>query len=550
MKKKPQSAPSHIYDKKALKHLEEFFPEHWKLIPVIDKDSHIEYGQDMIVQLTDENNQLSGAEFRVQNKGTRQDVGANGLSLPIKVSTLNYLHDFPLPVMLHFYHIPTHKGYWIWLDDYFAQNERADWQEQDEVSILIPKSNILTVKAVKAIAKHANNMSGRQALLKHAEAQTAIDQDYSWTLEYTDRGVIVKQSPKQGNPLPLGLVLPPEIDHQLHEALGIGDSFQFGGFLEHLDGLPRWVAELFEGRFTEFTVIPQIEEKNLYTEILYFDKDGLQTFNSGLVHFKLKQAGQNYSLFEGLNLDGTITFTLIFDLRGTEQPVRDTVVSAGILKLKFAFDWTNRNPRVIAKFFELLDQTNRVAKAGLREMKSNIIIPIGPEKFALADISPEDELMRLLANALTTIADEMNMEILIPNREVTTEETYRAAGVADILLSGKHHTLIPPLPPINGNILEIKLRVLGASAVLGVLEDGITERVVPALSASQVVIFDQTLDLGPIEYVFPESRIGNEDELRKQIAQNPSEVAEYSLMLVIKPDISYSRFPAWPHQQS
>ncbi len=50
-RKKPQSADSHLYDKRALTYLKSVLPEHWKYIPVGDEDSQIEYGQDRIVQL-------------------------------------------------------------------------------------------------------------------------------------------------------------------------------------------------------------------------------------------------------------------------------------------------------------------------------------------------------------------------------------------------------------------------------------------------------------------------------------------------------------------
>src|SRR5690606_21524674 len=132
-KKMPQSHPTHVYDKRARRNLEDVFPEHWKLNKTDDFHSGIEYGDDWLCEITGHQNELTADRFYIQSKATdkRLGKGARRLGMPLKVSTLNRLHRLNLPVMLHYYHIPSDTGYWMWLDEFYVREYRQEWEQRD-----------------------------------------------------------------------------------------------------------------------------------------------------------------------------------------------------------------------------------------------------------------------------------------------------------------------------------------------------------------------------------------------------------------------------------
>ena len=99
-KKLPESPPSHSNDGDAKQNLRSVFPRDWKISKADDLVSGIEYGIDWIIHLVDKSNSVTGAMFAIQSKATSKPIKGRRIGMKIKVSTLNYLHDASLLVIL------------------------------------------------------------------------------------------------------------------------------------------------------------------------------------------------------------------------------------------------------------------------------------------------------------------------------------------------------------------------------------------------------------------------------------------------------------------
>lgn len=516
-RKKPQSTDTHLYDRRALQYLKAVLPEHWKYVSVEDEDSQIEYGQDHIVQLTDKDNQIDGAEFRVQNKGTQRKITGRGISIPIAVSTLNYLRDLPLPVLLHFYHIPTKTGYWAWLDDLFSQGNPAEWQNRNKVSICIPITNVLNAQAVEQIRQRVLSLCRLQALVKHAQSQTLNDPHYNWDLRFSGNGIVITQEPKHSDapPIKLDLNISSELRALLIEAWETGVTIRLNGLLP-IQGLPDWVKQIFEGQELEFFRNPP--NRVIYNQFRFYTniEDIDPFYDTGAIEMHFKQLGSKVSQVEGLGPDGTTVFGVIVDIRNEQQIGDLHKIGGGVYIVP---EQSVRDAARLDECYSFIECLLNAKKILLQNPLTDFAIPLRLN----ADIEAPDERNRTkrLVRALATI--QRRLGIVIPVPETLDEIQLRNAEfVALVLQTGRSPYLLlsknqsSPQP----NDLHLLIKIETDDDVQQILTDISTQNEYHTLSGVpefQVELLGHQIKLGPTQHVMKLITCLNADDLRLEL---------------------------------
>lgn len=116
-------------------------------------DGDTDFGIDYIMQLKSSSSEVS-ASFYLQLKGTTvPEYSSDGdfISYPFKVKTLEYYHRQEPAVMVAVVDLKGTEDelwncpiYYFWLDDSWFFNHKNKLEQQDTISVKIPKSNLLT----------------------------------------------------------------------------------------------------------------------------------------------------------------------------------------------------------------------------------------------------------------------------------------------------------------------------------------------------------------------------------------------------------------------
>lgn len=142
--RRPERPEQHIIGDAALRAFQYWLPGGWVL-----NESRRDYGWDILVT-TWQDGQV-GEDFFVQLKGTRSPKyihSGTTLSLPLKVSTLNWLLAKPMPSMLCICDLSREQEpllcfAWIQEDTRRIGERNPNWRGQGNVAVHVPKSQVL-----------------------------------------------------------------------------------------------------------------------------------------------------------------------------------------------------------------------------------------------------------------------------------------------------------------------------------------------------------------------------------------------------------------------
>ncbi len=542
-RKKPQSIDSHLYDRRVLSYLKSVLPEHWKYVPVGDEDNQIEYGQDRIVQLTDKDNQIDGAEFRVQNKGTRRKITKRGVSVGIAVSTLNYLRDLPLPVLLHFYHIPTETGYWMWLDDLFSQSNPAEWQKYDKVSICIPTANVMDAKAVEQIEQRVLALCRLQALVKHAHSQTLNDPHYSWDLKFCGNGIVITQEPKHPDapPMMLDLNISSELRGLLVEAWETGITVRLNGLLP-IQGVPDWVKQIFEGEEIEFFRTPP--NRVVYNQFRFYKHAGDSDpfYDTGPIEMRFRRLGSKVSQVEGVGPDGITVFGVTVDIRDVQRIGDLFKIGGGVYVIP---DQSVTDVVLLDECYSFIENLMSAEKILFYSPLNGMTIPL---HFNIDREEPDERrIFRDLVRALAIIQRELDAAMPIP--KVFSEAQFRDAEfIISVIQTGRSPFLLlsKNLDSPHPDRLHLLVKIETEDDIQQVLRDISTENeyhTLPGVPEFQVEVLDRQLQLGPTEHVMKLIRCLNADDLRPELTAIDAFGKTFDLFWEVDWEMSYTKFP-------
>jgi hypothetical protein len=147
-KKFPNRPRSHVAEDASLTAFRSQRPQEW-----IIQESTKDYGWDLYVEIP-EGDSVTGLCFLVQLKGSDNPDYINNkenISLPLEVTTINYLLAQQLPTMVALCDTNQngHPVFFEWIQEAIKrrESENPNWQDQQTVSLQIPVSQKLSGQA-------------------------------------------------------------------------------------------------------------------------------------------------------------------------------------------------------------------------------------------------------------------------------------------------------------------------------------------------------------------------------------------------------------------
>lgn len=172
---------THQIDDLAQRVLRDALPPSW-----VPNEQHNDYGKDYLVEVGEDNGDLTGSSFYVQLKGQEQaDTSADGSLVKYSLETkyaayyLDKIKD--LPVFLVVVDVGQKKGWWLFLQPVLEADQC--WRSQDSITVNLPASNDITdtatfrqaVEEGKKWMRLHHPLSIQEAVVAHKERITRTD---------------------------------------------------------------------------------------------------------------------------------------------------------------------------------------------------------------------------------------------------------------------------------------------------------------------------------------------------------------------------------------
>ncbi len=172
---------THQIDELAQRFLEGALPPSW-----VPNEQHKDYGKDYLVEIGEDNNDLSGASFYIQLKGqekARMSADGSLIKYSLESKYAKYYCDKikDLPVFLVVVDVSRQKGWWVFLQPILEADQT--WRGQSSITIKVPIVNDVTATASfrKAVEEAKKWMrlhhpeSIHESVVAHKERITGTD---------------------------------------------------------------------------------------------------------------------------------------------------------------------------------------------------------------------------------------------------------------------------------------------------------------------------------------------------------------------------------------
>jgi hypothetical protein len=538
MKKMPKRVDSNTYDEDAYLYLARFFPRRWSKYRPNDAFNGMEFGQDWTFEIFDKNNVATGAEFCVQNKATKTTLKSKSqhIGFQIEVSTLNYLLSLNKLVLLHFYHIPSDKGYWMWLDDFVDIHPESEWQDQETVTVNIPRKNILNNRAVKKIEFHVLEQHELNLLENRALRLSRSNPNYNFIPTRGNRSISIATRPKHGKadevePLSFKMRLDHQANEKLRRAFEMGEQVQFEGEIQQTGILAQLFQET-EPQQSTIVAIPHTPDEKLSLQFRFIGNDDRELFNSGFIQMRLVQGGSHFKHWQGRikDLPVTINFT---------QEFREKIHSTISLKANGPYE----KPVVLDESFKVIEALNSALQIEICDLENRCDV-INNEP-TVKTRTLEQSLMRRLVAAIATVVRCTGTDIQLPN-QFMSQEVFNAETIAEVLRTG---VAVQPLDIQDDHVLITKMRVDEIRGMIEFIEqnrnneEGLKMRT-PS-EDMHAILLGQEIFLGATEYEFRNLRLLDIEELKFSVANAQSDDEVLTISFDIDRTQIITRFLKW-----
>lgn len=200
MVKRPKA---HQIDDRAQAILRELLPHSW-----VSNDQRNDYAKDFLVEVGDDDDEMSGDAFYVQLKGQENPTFVSDghfLSFSLETKHAKYYLDNvkDLPVFLVVVDVTSKKGYWLFLQEFL--DELDGWRKRKSVAIRIPVQNELSnsvtlhteVTRAKKWLRLRHPESIHDAIAARAEQIRKRDDRFDVEITATGKSVNHKLLPKE-----------------------------------------------------------------------------------------------------------------------------------------------------------------------------------------------------------------------------------------------------------------------------------------------------------------------------------------------------------------
>jgi hypothetical protein len=529
---KPISHDTHVYDKLARQNLERVFPIHWKLTRPDDFNSGTDYGQDWLVLLTDDNNKVTGAEFRVQSKTLDGEIEGDTIKISgVNLKTINYLIDIPLPVLIHAYHRGQNQGYWIWLKEWYVKNYNEGWKEQETLTISIPTSSLLNEDAVFNIIEYVNNYQRMSISIEMALYISQSNDDYHIKSESTNKGINFVFEPKHIN-APLNVLSIEEDKNLIEYANATGEKVSFEAKLRINPKIDQFIEKIF-GEIVKVTYQHNIV-RELFLGIQFLDEQDNVLVDFRFIRMSTVQAGTKLAVLEGrynqlkfeLRIDSiteSIDFNPLIDIDKDDlDSLAETI-----------------------KIFETIENYKTIMIKNLEKQS------LPPLTFSRDEKVPLDIGVTLLGKrvikALAIIKSRLNVPIKIPENFDN-----RFLNQIEILAEGLSRGYANELFDFQGEILTLSESSNNPQEFLSKITDPGDHRAKLPIKfeGNGVYILGHKVNIGQLFFEFSNLKILNLVDLMEKIAQSESGVlTTYEILFQIDRTNARTIFADWPKRE-
>lgn len=519
MAKRP---PEHANDGIATDELRKILPKPWIYKSPRDAFGGFEYGEDWLVEIVEKDNP-TGVEFCVQNKVTSK-VAKRRISVAIEVDTLHRLHALGRPVLLHIFSSTDSQSYWMWLEDFYAQNQ-AKWKRKKQVSVSIPARNMLTTESIEQIREYAAKFHRQQSFLKRYSAISRTDPDYKLQLVVDDEKELVVIQAKHDKPRPMTITFTDSENAKLfRESLETGVR---GHVLANIE-----LSGIIEPGAVELTIFPHVSEASFPQKIEMFSANGEKLCEIPYLNMKLTREGSIQRTWEGVSQ--TLPVTVIITHNQAQKG----------FNVKYDIDLDTRNPLELRSRFAFVDCFTSCDLFRLVYLETGESIEIPQNHSTVIERSLIDQSYRELVDFLATIADKLHIMIEIPD-EVSGQEMTILENICNVLNTGVYYDFKGQKRPQ----LLVQMQASTAQKLLSDIQKGDSEGTVEYKGGIMTVeILGHKIELGPVVYVFHEVSLVDVQDLERQLqglTEDSADMVEFRCNF--DNEHSYTKFLNWFH---
>lgn len=528
----PKKPPSHNNQEIARQNLRRLFGN-WNIYDLEDIDSKYEYGQDFMVEIVAQNGDVTGKEFRVQSKVLEGKITKKNIGTTLKISTINYLIELPVPVLLHFIDKPSGNAYVMWFKDWYYQNDRTKWAKQNKKQVNIPISHTLDEKMVKSITKYVEKFYfvHNQRTKADYVNQHSKDHFIEFKVDYSQKSTATIIHSRHDEAIP-NVTVDEQMMALIMKNLEVGEATELKGKIS-ISNIPDI---LFDGE-SEIEIegailIPRLDGMLSHpVRIIFKNDENKIIYSINYLNMKPIQAGTKIRKWQAQLPQSLALCTMEINM--------ETKVTNWSF-LPFADINNQFNPRILHEKFKFADIFDEAKTVEVELLEHGYVSKIASQGAIFTD---EVNNVKMVVRNIIFIMDKLDIEINMP-KTWTNNDLVSMQNVINILKTGIFDSLIAPeFKEEKEYILILESDIAKAKELLTEFEGNSENSILQSYSIETIAKFlDIAVDLGSSELVFTDVRLFNENEVIAQFEANEKTV---KLVFTFDHKRSYTQFPRW-----
>ena len=499
----------HSRDRAASNALRRKFPDSWLFKPTYDADSHREYAEDWLIEIVDENDDVTGIEFGVQNK-TELDVTEKHVSVPMKVEDIKRAVDLQRPFILHAYDTKRRKSWWIWLHDWYAKNYRPEWKDKDIVTVDIPLDQVLTKKTLKDLKAYATWDYRKRKAQKQADLINSTQGDDYYVEVHTEGNQIMMIiHPKHDGAVPVVTPVNEVANQAVNVAVTSGVSmevpsegrFSIGNIPSLLQEDSAKIMELAQA-----TIFSYVRDEIFPVKWEFLGKNEELLFSSRVVLMRLIQDGTAVTRWRGSPDDQNV----VYDIAAIKKEVGYTIQYS-------VFLYSNtRKISDLTKYLELIDIVRPIQKFRVTYLSTDEIELWDSSNFFR--LTQHEAILRKVVTTLTTVGEHFQIDFDLTGLEMTERNALALERATRVISEG-----VEPLDTFQyipeGNNLRVHYPVDAVRKVLAFYDEkGYVDVALQSFSEElKMDVLGHSLILGQAQHIYKNCGIENVDTIRAQL---------------------------------
>jgi hypothetical protein len=521
--RRPKKPTEHDNDRIAQRNLEDHLGN-WIIARPTDESSGIEYGQDFLITIVEDDGIVTSNEFRVQSKVVSSDsrLTSENISSNISIKTLNYLNDLITPVLLHFINKKTGTGYVMWLNEWYSENWSTNWEKQNTVLVKIPLRNELDLKMKELIKNYVKKKVNKLSWAKKIAILNETEKDFKAKIDFSGREMLVQLEALNDKNVPQITALNEEAGKTLQMAMELGLPYQLSGKFG-FNNIPKILAQNFDEGEVHLLFLPRTQDlPRIFVRINFLDGGKSMIFTIPFLEMIPIQNGSAVKRWSGVDLEKSVIYTLSYFAESNSGEISINISPK------------TRTAVHLKQIFDVVEKIGDAVYIQLIDVKTDKVVLEQDVSSKEANSDPQFEVSKSLVEALHAIYQYTGIDIIVP-QEFLESDVNSVLNIADIIKSGIYKS-IPDQFLSNSVELSFIVDEENYETALKMLIN-IPEIDIPIDEEMTVTLFGSAINLGKY------SLIVYELEFVEDVSQENGQVA---IKFKFSKEKSYTRFHNWP----